>query len=72
MVGGQDNWGHSILSEGQETSQNRKSYFCTSEGLQSCRHTDEDEGEALVYMQAYKFPHVKAKSVTVIAVEGIS
>ena len=33
---------------------------------------NEDEGKELVYMQAYKFPHVEAKSVTVTLVEVIS
>ena len=33
---------------------------------------NEDEGEELVYMQAYQFPHVEANSVTVTLVESIS
>ena len=33
---------------------------------------NEVEAEALVYTQAYKFPQVQAKSVTVTLVDGIS
>ena len=32
---------------------------------------NEVEAEALVYTQAYKFPQVQAKSVTVTQLEGI-
>ena len=33
---------------------------------------NEVKAEALVYTQSYKFPQVRAKSVTVTLVEGIS
>ena len=33
---------------------------------------NEVEAEALAYTQAYKFPQVQAKSVTITLVEGIS
>ena len=60
------------MCTGEGTSQNRKPTVVPVRHNTVVDTLNELEAEALAYTQAYKFPQVKTKSVTVTLLEGIS